>query len=79
VRDTEVTGIPTGVRGEALECVQLTVAFVPACLPAGTFARDQEIGSKMGIVLVTEIPASKLAGGKAAASCTHSKASLRVP
>jgi len=63
---------------EALECVQLAAAFAPASLLAGTFARDKEIGGKMGVVLVMEIPASELAGGKAAASCTHSKASLRT-
>ena len=33
----------------------------------------------MGVVRVMEIPASELAGEKAAASCTHSKASLRMP
>ena len=66
-----------GVRGEALECVQLAAAFSPASLLAGTFARVKEIGAKMRVALVMEIPASELAGRKAAASCTHSKASLR--
>ena len=40
VRDTEVTGIPHGVRSEALECVQLAAAFACASLlAAGLFPR----------------------------------------
>jgi hypothetical protein len=57
--------------------VQLAAAFAPASLLAGSFARDKEIAGKIRVVLVIAIPASELAGEKAAASCTHSKASLR--
>ncbi|MGO8814810.1 MAG: hypothetical protein ACLQVG_09165 [Terriglobia bacterium] len=32
--DTEVTGIPRGIRSEALECVQLAAAFARASLLA---------------------------------------------
>jgi hypothetical protein len=46
-------------------------------LLAGTFARGKEIEGKTRAMPMMEIPASELAGGKAAASCTHSKASLR--
>jgi hypothetical protein len=57
-------------------------------LLAGTCARGKEFEIKLRIALVwevpasklaEEVPASKLAGRKAAASCTHSKASLCMP
>ncbi|MGO8786177.1 MAG: hypothetical protein ACLQVL_02175 [Terriglobia bacterium] len=62
---------------EALECVQLAAAFAPVSSLAGRGSRSNEIESKQG-VRDPEIPASKLAAEKAAASCTHSKALLRM-
>ena len=55
-------GFPPGDRCEALECVQLAAAFPFVSLLAN-------------VLIGNAIPASKLAGEKAAASCTHSKAS----
>jgi len=70
-------GKPVGIRSEALECVQLAAAFAPASLLAGI--RDCTESKRIQSEVVIENPASLLAGKKAAASCTHSKASLRMP
>jgi len=50
------------------------VPEAPGWLPAG---RAQRWSASKNVE--TPVPASKLAGAKAAASCTHSKASLRMP
>jgi len=78
VRDTEVTGVPHGERSEALECAQLAAAFRPASSLAGkaALAGPGDVGT---ISVMARLPASKLAGEKAAARCTHSKASLLSP
>jgi len=53
MRDTEVTGIPPGVRSEALECVQLAAAFACASLlAAGLFhGRDAREGGLAGTAM----------------------------
>ncbi len=58
-----------------MECVQLAAAFSPASSLAGT--RGCREGMRIQTEAGVEIPARELAGRKAAASCTHSKASLR--
>ena len=67
--------VPHGIRSEALECAQLAAAFLPASLLAGI---TKLLPFQLGFLCVpARLPASKRAGAKAAASCTHSKASLR--
>ena len=75
VRDTKVVGVPHGVRSKALECVQLAAAFSPASLLAGSPAITEIVLMSPGPANAA-FPASELAGQKAAASCTHSKAPL---
>jgi hypothetical protein len=66
--------VPHGIRSEALECVQLAAAFLPASLLAGI---TKLFPFQLGFLCVpARVPASKQAGAKAAASCAHSKASL---
>ena len=64
-------------RSEALECVQLAAAFLPASSLAG-ISTPASVCIRIPS-LQPRVPASELAGEKAAASCTHSKASLRLP
>jgi len=71
-----------GTLSEALECVQLAAAFLPASLLAGNFNHSARVYQPDAAVSInaecSNHPASWL-GEKAAASCTHSKASLSTP
>jgi hypothetical protein len=70
---------PASIQSEALECVQLAAAFLRASLLAGTSNTSAIRSSFSNSLPRAQVPASKLAGAKAAASCTHSKASLFTP
>ena len=78
MRGITVGGCGMAGGSEALECVQLAAAFRSASSLAGKAAL-MGLGDDGTFSVMAQLPASKPAGEKAAASCTHSKASLLTP